>query len=613
MIFLREMIRQVALGLEHLHKKNIAHRDIKQDNILVSFPDETTGRSLMKLADFGLCCIVKRDGTESSLTKCGTVNWMAPELYGKNPLKQQAAFAADIFSLGCVFGYSFSDENQHPFGSGNMRGHRIENKQLMILQVRDFQRIGKPAFELVRNMVIFQADRRITIEQVLRHSFFVEENLEQRIGEWSLNDSDDAADSRTPLMLLCSQNGSFSNINRKKIGLYKDVEQLLKTTTTVEVNKKDFKGNNALFYLCENYFEDDLYDIIRLLIERGININEINTKNGFNALMILCVQYNHDKLVDIVRLFIENGINLNATSSDGWNVLHIICRYYNRENFIELVDLLIENGIEINAVTNENTFTALHILVQFYVGDDLLNIISSLIKHGIDINSKSKGGGHILSYVIRFHGNEKLIDILRLLIENGSDVKKMATRGSTPLTLACAEYKRENLIDIVTLLIDQGADVNTTITSESWNALMQLCRHYNQVNLIDIVHLLLEKGINVHGKSKNGTNALLCICQNRNHTSNCIVDVVSLLIEKNIDVNAVDGDKDNAVILLCKHHVNKCDNLITLIRLILDNSKIDVNHKNKEGLRAMNILRDRHGLPKESEVMRFLVDRGAVF
>ena len=88
---------------------------------------------------------------------------------------------------------------------------------------------------------------------------------------------------------------------------------------------------------------------------------------------------------------------------------------------------------------------------------------------------------------------------------------------------------------------------------------------------------------------------------------------MSLLIEKNIDVNAVDGDKDNAVILLCKHHVNKCDNLITLIRLILDNSKIDVNHKNKEGLSAMNILRDRHGLPKESEVMRFLVDRGAVF
>ena len=83
------MMHQIALGLEHLHNNKIVHRDIKPANILVSFPDpETNSPPQMKLADFGLCRVVKSDGSESSLTKRGTRGcWMAPELYSKVPIK----------------------------------------------------------------------------------------------------------------------------------------------------------------------------------------------------------------------------------------------------------------------------------------------------------------------------------------------------------------------------------------------------------------------------------------------------------------------------------------------------------------------------------------------
>ena len=41
------ILQQTLIGLEYLHKKNIVHRDIKSDNILINSDGE------LKLADFG--------------------------------------------------------------------------------------------------------------------------------------------------------------------------------------------------------------------------------------------------------------------------------------------------------------------------------------------------------------------------------------------------------------------------------------------------------------------------------------------------------------------------------------------------------------------------------
>lgn len=125
------MMLQIARGLEHLHKNNIVRQDIKPANILVSFPDSKTNLPpQMKLADFWLCRLVKSDGSESSLTKCGTRGWMAPKLYSNIPIKdEKAMLSVDIFSLGCIFTYSLSNGNQHPFGSRNLRDYRMENSE----------------------------------------------------------------------------------------------------------------------------------------------------------------------------------------------------------------------------------------------------------------------------------------------------------------------------------------------------------------------------------------------------------------------------------------------------------------------------------------------------
>ncbi|CCM02382.1 uncharacterized protein FIBRA_04477 [Fibroporia radiculosa] len=92
----RNWVRQILLGLNYLHERDIIHRDIKGANILV---DNKGG---IKISDFGISKKVEDNllpghrAHRPSLQ--GSVFWMAPEVVKQTAYTQKA----DIWSVGCL-------------------------------------------------------------------------------------------------------------------------------------------------------------------------------------------------------------------------------------------------------------------------------------------------------------------------------------------------------------------------------------------------------------------------------------------------------------------------------------------------------------------------------
>ncbi|XP_006873086.1 PREDICTED: serine/threonine-protein kinase 33 [Chrysochloris asiatica] len=97
----RWIIHSLASAIAYLHNKDIVHRDLKLENIMVksSFIDANNEMNLnIKVTDFGLA--VRKHGRSEAMlqTTCGTPIYMAPEVINAHDYSQQC----DIWSIGVI-------------------------------------------------------------------------------------------------------------------------------------------------------------------------------------------------------------------------------------------------------------------------------------------------------------------------------------------------------------------------------------------------------------------------------------------------------------------------------------------------------------------------------
>jgi len=89
-----QIISGICQGLNYLHENRIVHLDLKPENVLLD------DNMVPKIIDFGLSRCFEEKQTSKSITSklCGTVGYIAPELYSGNKITMKS----DIFSLGII-------------------------------------------------------------------------------------------------------------------------------------------------------------------------------------------------------------------------------------------------------------------------------------------------------------------------------------------------------------------------------------------------------------------------------------------------------------------------------------------------------------------------------
>lgn len=84
-------MRQIILGIQHLHNQAVVHRDLKSSNIFLSHK-----KSRVRIGDFGISRVLESTAFASSCV--GTPAYMSPELMRN----ERYTFHVDMWAVGCI-------------------------------------------------------------------------------------------------------------------------------------------------------------------------------------------------------------------------------------------------------------------------------------------------------------------------------------------------------------------------------------------------------------------------------------------------------------------------------------------------------------------------------
>jgi len=165
---LTSVFRQSVQGLAHLHRLDIAHRDIKPQNVLLSMPGRA-GEVRAMISDFGLCKKLKLGRMSFSQRSgvAGTEGWIAPEMLLGH---QSTTCMVDVFSLGCVYYYMLTG-GKHPFGENFHRQANILSGRCDLSSL-DEEPMNLLKVSLIEKMICFEPSDRPPAAAILKHPVF---------------------------------------------------------------------------------------------------------------------------------------------------------------------------------------------------------------------------------------------------------------------------------------------------------------------------------------------------------------------------------------------------------------------------------------------------------
>ncbi|XP_069479814.1 serine/threonine-protein kinase 33 isoform X2 [Ambystoma mexicanum] len=184
----RYIIHSLASAIAYLHRKDIVHRDLKLENILVKTSDGEKDNEMMlniKVTDFGLAVQKGGVGSENMLqSTCGTPIYMAPEVINAHDYSQQC----DIWSIGVIMYMLLSGDP--PF-KGSSEERLFENIKKGELHFTDsvWKSVSISAKETLQRLMKVDPAYRITANELLDNPWMTNtaqrpSNVLEMMKEW---------------------------------------------------------------------------------------------------------------------------------------------------------------------------------------------------------------------------------------------------------------------------------------------------------------------------------------------------------------------------------------------------------------------------------------------
>ncbi|KAF2004973.1 serine/threonine-protein kinase-like protein chk1 [Amniculicola lignicola CBS 123094] len=169
---------QLISAMTFMHSKGIAHRDLKPENILLGANGD------LKLADFGLAALFKRDGKARMCTTiCGSPPYIAPEVVNGRRSQRvdlldegYMANISDVWSSGIVLFVLLCGNT--PWDEPSKRSLEYQDYVDNSGHSTDelWEKIPSDALSLIRGMLKIDPAKRFTLDEVRTHPWFTRKN-----------------------------------------------------------------------------------------------------------------------------------------------------------------------------------------------------------------------------------------------------------------------------------------------------------------------------------------------------------------------------------------------------------------------------------------------------
>ena len=314
------LFRQIILGIQHIHSKNVVHRDIKLENILIDFDNN------VKICDFGIGKVLENED-ELLYDKCGTPMYMAPEIILANDDNGYKGFPVDIWSSGITLYIMLS--GSLPFNIKNKNNNKedmalnsIKDKNNIFLQnqivnvkPKEIENISIEAKNLLKGLLNKNPSKRLTCSQILNHPWLKHSNNNMD----SLNlftkaeltmMSKTYIDYRKGELEDLKENFTLSNLRNDEIKLE---EKNITTKSTILdpfnscINNDNNSSNNDLVIM-EDSFDDFKNENIKLENDIMIFNNKVKEFN-------LNFEVNNNQEVDNGMIIKTQSDNVSSSSS----------------------------------------------------------------------------------------------------------------------------------------------------------------------------------------------------------------------------------------------------------------------------------------------------------